>query len=54
MRGQLETRGFKLVKPLEEVAGAYHSRLMESAREAFAEYIRGSSFPNRKLLSIQM
>ena len=36
-------RGFKLVKPL-KVAGAYHSRLMESAREAFSEYIRGFEF----------
>jgi [acyl-carrier-protein] S-malonyltransferase len=31
-------RGFKLVKPL-NVAGAYHSRLMESARDAFAEFV---------------
>lgn len=34
---------FKLCKPL-NVAGAYHSRLMESAREAFAEYIKDFDF----------
>tara|TARA_R100000027_G_scaffold254_1_gene306 strand:- start:44383 stop:45309 length:927 start_codon:yes stop_codon:yes gene_type:complete len=31
-------RGFKLVKEL-PVAGAYHSRLMESAREQFSPYV---------------
>ncbi|WP_269522919.1 ACP S-malonyltransferase [Coraliomargarita parva] len=36
-------RGFKLVKPL-NVAGAYHSRLMVSARDAFAEYIKDFDF----------
>ncbi len=35
--------GFKLVKPL-NVAGAYHSRLMASARDAFAEYIKDFDF----------
>ena len=35
-----EEMGFKLIKPL-NVAGAYHSRLMESARQAFAEYLKG-------------
>ena len=34
---------FKLCKPL-NVAGAYHSRLMVSARDAFAEYIRDFAF----------
>ena len=34
---------FKLCKPL-NVAGAYHSRLMESARDAFAEFIRVLEF----------
>jgi [acyl-carrier-protein] S-malonyltransferase len=36
-------RGFKLVKPL-NVAGAYHSRLMTSARDAFALYIKDFNF----------
>jgi [acyl-carrier-protein] S-malonyltransferase len=36
-------RGFKLVKPL-NVAGAYHSRLMISARDAFAEFIKDFDF----------
>lgn len=40
---QSKGRGFKLVKPL-NVAGAYHSRLMASARDAFAEYIKDVSF----------
>lgn len=31
--------GFKLIKPL-TVAGAYHSRLMEPARAAFAEFLQ--------------
>ncbi len=34
---------FKLCKPL-NVAGAYHSRLMASARDAFAEYLKGFEF----------
>jgi [acyl-carrier-protein] S-malonyltransferase len=34
---------FKLVKPL-NVAGAYHSRLMISARDAFAEFIKDFDF----------
>jgi [acyl-carrier-protein] S-malonyltransferase len=34
---------FKLCKPL-NVAGAYHSRLMESARDAFAEFIKDFDF----------
>lgn len=34
---------FKLCKPL-NVAGAYHSRLMESARDAFAGYIENFEF----------
>jgi len=34
---------FKLCKPL-NVAGAYHSRLMVSARDAFAEYIKDFEF----------
>ncbi|MEM7791187.1 MAG: ACP S-malonyltransferase [Verrucomicrobiota bacterium] len=36
-------RGFKLVKML-NVAGAYHSRLMVSAREAFAEFLKDFDF----------
>ena len=35
--------GFKLVKPL-NVAGAYHSRLMVSARDAFT-HLSGLRFP---------
>jgi [acyl-carrier-protein] S-malonyltransferase len=38
-----EGRGFKLVKPL-NVAGAYHSRLMVSARDAFAAFIEDFEF----------
>jgi [acyl-carrier-protein] S-malonyltransferase len=34
---------FKLCKPL-NVAGAYHSRLMVSARDAFAEFIKDFDF----------
>ena len=34
---------FKLCKPL-NVAGAYHSRLMTSARDAFAEFIKDFDF----------
>jgi [acyl-carrier-protein] S-malonyltransferase len=36
-------RGFKLVKAL-NVAGAYHSRLMHSACEAFSTYLGGIEF----------
>lgn len=36
-------RGFKLVKPL-NVAGAYHSRLMQSASDAFASFIEPFEF----------
>lgn len=35
--------GFKLCKPL-NVAGAYHSRLMASARDAFADFINDFDF----------
>ena len=41
-------RGFKLVKPL-NVAGAYHSRLMISARDRFAEYLQDFSFNTPEL-----
>jgi len=41
-------RGFKLVKPL-NVAGAYHSRLMVSARDAFAEFIKDFDFKTPKI-----
>ncbi|MEC8333746.1 MAG: ACP S-malonyltransferase [Verrucomicrobiota bacterium] len=34
---------FKLCKPL-NVAGAYHSRLMSSARDAFSDFIKGFDF----------
>lgn len=40
---------FKLVKPL-NVAGAYHSRLMISARDAFAEFIKDFDFKAPELV----
>jgi [acyl-carrier-protein] S-malonyltransferase len=42
-------RGMKKVMPL-NVAGAYHSRLMEPAREAFAEFLGPISFKAPKFL----
>ena len=39
---------FKLCKPL-NVAGAYHSRLMNSAKEAFAEFIKDMEFKTPEL-----
>lgn len=41
-------RGWKKVVPL-NVAGAYHSRLMEPARAAFAEFLKGVPFAAPKL-----
>jgi [acyl-carrier-protein] S-malonyltransferase len=43
-----EFGGFKLVKPL-TVAGAYHSRLMEPARAAFAAYLKDIPFAAPKV-----
>jgi [acyl-carrier-protein] S-malonyltransferase len=40
---------FKLCKPL-NVAGAYHSRLMESARDAFADFIQDFEFKSPKVV----
>jgi [acyl-carrier-protein] S-malonyltransferase len=40
---------FKLCKPL-NVAGAYHSRLMESARDAFADFIQDFEFKSPALV----
>lgn len=40
--------GFKLIKPL-KVAGAYHSRLMEPAREAFAEKVASTKISSPKI-----
>lgn len=40
---------FKLCKPL-NVAGAYHSRLMQSARDAFAEFIKDFDFKAPELV----
>lgn len=41
-------RGFKRVIPL-NVAGAYHSRLMEPAREKFGSFLTGIKFRNPKI-----
>ncbi len=41
-------RGFKLVKPL-NVAGAYHSRLMVSAKDAFAGFLEDFEFHRPKM-----
>lgn len=43
---------FKMVVPL-KVAGAYHSRLMEPARVAFAEYLQDVAFQTPRLPIIQ-
>jgi [acyl-carrier-protein] S-malonyltransferase len=43
-----KARGMKKVIPL-VVAGAYHSRLMEPARAAFAAYLEGVSFAAPRL-----
>jgi [acyl-carrier-protein] S-malonyltransferase len=40
---------FKLCKPL-NVAGAYHSRLMKSARDAFADFIQDFEFKSPKVV----
>lgn len=40
---------FKLCKPL-NVAGAYHSRLMESARDAFADFIQDFEFKSPEVV----
>lgn len=45
---QGKSMGFKLIKPL-TVAGAYHSRLMEPARQAFAEYLETVPFEKPEL-----
>jgi [acyl-carrier-protein] S-malonyltransferase len=41
---------FKLCKPL-NVAGAYHSRLMISARDAFAEYLKSFGFKQPEVVT---
>lgn len=46
-----KSRGFRRVMPL-KVAGAYHSRLMEPARVAFAEFLQGVTFAEPKLTVI--
>lgn len=40
---EAKAAGFKMAVPL-KVAGAYHSRLMVTARDAFAEALKGASF----------
>lgn len=41
--GDAKAAGFKMAVPL-KVAGAYHSRLMQSAADAFATYLDGVEF----------
>lgn len=41
-------KGFKMAIPL-KVAGAYHSRLMQSASDAFADYIQDFTFATPKM-----
>jgi [acyl-carrier-protein] S-malonyltransferase len=43
-----KSRGFRMVKPL-NVAGAYHSRLMEPARAGFAAFLAGVEFKRPRL-----
>lgn len=43
-----KTLPFKMVVPL-QVAGAYHSRLMEPARQGFAEFLAGVKFAAPKI-----
>lgn len=44
-------KGFKRVIPL-KVAGAYHSRLMQSAKEGFAEFLENVNFEKPKFTVI--
>ena len=43
-----ERKDFKMVVPL-KVAGAYHSRLMNPARDAFEKYLDGFAFESPKI-----